>query len=216
MGLSVVSGAVLVAVGVTGEGRRRILGLSTSVSEAEVHWRTFLQSLLKRGLHGVELISSDDHSGLRAALKSCFPAVPWNRCQFHLQQNAQGYVPKVGMRKEVARDIRTIFRAPNRQEGDRYLKIVIEKYSKTAPKLSDWMEKNIPEGLEVFQVPYTYQRFLRTTNMVERQMKEIKRRTRVAMVFPNEKSLLRLVSAILMEVDEQWQQGKRYLPVESE
>jgi putative transposase len=216
MGVSVVSGAVLVTVGVTTEGKRRILGVSTSVSEAEVHWRTFLQSLLKRGLHGVELISSDDHSGLRAAMKSCFPGVPWNRCQFHLQQNAQGYVPKVGMRKEVARDIRTIFRAPSRQEADRYLNIAIEKYRKTAPKLSDWMEKNIPEGLEVFQVPYAYQRFLRTTNMVERQMKEIKRRTRVAMVFPNEKSLLRLVSAILMEVDEQWQQGKRYLPVESE
>jgi len=216
MGVSVVSGAVLVAVGVTSEGRRRILGVSSSVSEAEVHWRTFLQSLSKRGLHGVQLISSDDHSGLRAALKSCFPGVPWQRCQFHLQQNAQGYVPKVGMRKEVARDIRTIFRAPNRQEADRYLKIAIEKYGKTAPKLSDWMEKNIPEGLEVFQVPYAYQRFLRTNNMVERQMKEIKRRTRVAMVFPNEKSLLRLVSAILMEVDEQWQQGKRYLPVESE
>ena len=175
-----------------------------------------MQSLLKRGLHGVELISSDDHSGLRAALKACFPGVPWQRCQFHLQQNAQSYVPKVGVRKEVARDIRTIFRAPDRQEADRYLKIAIEKYHKTAPKLSDWMEKNIPEGLEVFQVPYAYQRFLRTTNMVERQMKEIKRRTRVAMVFPNEKSLLRLVSAILMEVDEQWQQGKRYLPTESE
>jgi putative transposase len=120
------------------------------------------------------------------------------------------------MRKEVARDIRTIFRAPNRQEADRYSKIAIEKYRKTTPKLSDWMEKKIPEGLEVFQVRYAYQRFLRTINMVERQMKETKRRTRVAMVFPNEKSLLRLVSAILMEVAEQWQQGKRCLPVESE
>ncbi len=190
--------------------------MSTSVNEAEVHWRTFLQSLLKQGHHGVQLISSDDHSGLRATLKACFSGVAWQRCQFHLQQNAQAYVPKMGMRKEVARDIRMIFRAPNREEADRYMKIGIEKYRKTAPKLSDWMEKNISEGLEVFQVPYSYQRFLRTTNMVERQMKEIKRRTRVAIVFPNEKSLLRLVSAILMEVDEQWQQGKRYLPAESE
>lgn len=177
MGVSVVSGAVLVAVGVTPAGRRRILGVSSSVSEAEVHWRTFLQSPLKRGLHGVELISSDDHSVLRAVLKECFPGVLWQRCQFHLQQNAQAYLPRVGMRKEVARDIRTIFLAPDRQEADRYLTIAIEKYHKTAPKLSEWMEKNIPEGLEVFQVPYAYQRFLRTTNMVERQMKEIKRRT---------------------------------------
>ena len=94
--------------------------------------------------------------------------------------------PKVGMRKEVSRDIRTTFRAPSRQEADRYLKIAIEKYRTTASKLSDWMEKNIPEGLEVYQVPISCRRFLRTTKMVERQMKEIKRRTRVAMVFPNE------------------------------
>jgi putative transposase len=109
----------------------------------------------------------------------------------------------VGMRKEVARDIRTIFRPPNREKVDQYLKIAIEKHNKTVPKLSEWMEKNIHEELEEFQVPYAYQRFLPTTKMVERQMKEIKRRTLWAMVFPNEKSLLRLVSAILIEVDEQ-------------
>ena len=114
------------------------------------------------------------------------------------------------------REIGTIFRAPNRQEADRYLEIAIKKYRKTAPKLLDWMEQYIPEGLEIFQAPYDYQRLFQTINMVERQIEENKRRTRVAMVFPNEKSVLRLVSAIFMEVDEQWQKGKRYLPTEAE
>lgn len=132
-GVPVISGAVLVAVGVTSEGRRMILGVSSSVTAAEVRWRTFLQSLMKCGLHGIALVGSDDHSRLRAMLKSCFTGVAWNRCQFHLLQNAQAYVPEVGMRKAVACGIRTIFRAPSREEADRYLKIAIEKYHKTVP-----------------------------------------------------------------------------------
>lgn len=147
---------------------------------------------------------------------ACLPGAAWQRCQFHLQQNAQKYVPKVSMRREVAQDIRTVFNAPNRQEAERYLGLAVEKYREAATALAQWMEKNIPEGLSVFATPASHRRLLRTTNMLERQMKEIKRRTRVAMIFPNERSVLRLVSAILIEVDEQWQAGKRYLPAESD
>ena len=111
-GGSVVDCAVLIAMGVTPNGRRSILGVSVSLSEAEVHWRAFLKSLSDRGLHGVRLIVSDDHAGLGQARRACFPGVPWQRCQFHLLQNALAYVPKLPMRREIARDLRSIFHAP--------------------------------------------------------------------------------------------------------
>ena len=193
---SVVPCAVLIATGVLADGRRSILGVEVSISEAEVHWREFLLSLKKRGMHGVKLVTSDDHSGLRAALQSSLAGVPWQRCQVHLQRNASAYVPKVEMRERVATDIRNIFNAPNREEADRLLGKTIEKYSKTARRLALRMEENIPDGLAVFAMPETHRRRLRTTNMVERQNREIKRRTRVSGPFPNEASLLRRVSAI--------------------
>ena len=105
-GGQVVSCAVLVAVGVLGDGRRSVLGVSVALSEAEVHWREFLSSLMERGLHGVRLVVSDDHEGLKKARRAVLPSVPWQRCQFHLQQNAGHYVPRVAMRREVAAAIR--------------------------------------------------------------------------------------------------------------
>jgi transposase-like protein len=215
-GGSVVDCAVLVAVGVLPNGKRTVLGVSAKLSEAEVHWREFLQSLVDRGLHGVELITSDAHEGLKAARKGVFPGVPWQRCQFHLQQNAVAYVPKVDMRSEVAADLRGVFNAPDQAEAERLLKMSVEKYRNSAPKLADWMERNVPEGLSVFTRPPAHRRRLRTSNMLERLNKEIHRRTRVATLFPNEASLLRLVSAVLAEVDEEWQTGKCYLNTETD
>lgn len=206
--------AVLLAVGILPDGKRTVLGVSVSLSEAEVHWREFLSSLCERGLYGVEFIVSDDHAGLKQARKACFPGVLWQRCQFHLQQNALHYVPKVAMRKQVAADLRTIFDAPDRPEADRRMRIVVKKYTKTAPDLATWIENNIPEGLAVMELPASQRRRLRTSNMLERLSQEIKRRTRVATLFPNEASLLRLVSAVLIEVSEEWETGKAYLRVE--
>ncbi len=211
----VLSCAVLIATGVMEDGKRTVLGTSVSLSEAEIHWRTFLLDLKKRGLHGVEMITSDDHSGLKAALRSVFPSVPWQRCQVHLQRNAVPYVPKMDMRKKVSNDIRNIFNAPNRIEAERLLELSIEKYKESASKLSTWMETNIPEGFTVFFLPENQRKKLRSTNMVERLNREIKRRTRVATLFPNESSLLRLVSAILSETSEEWETGKRYLSIGS-
>ncbi|MCP4399206.1 MAG: IS256 family transposase, partial [bacterium] len=214
---SVVSCAVLVATGVLADGRRSVLGTTVSVSEAEIHWRDFLLSLKKRGMHGVKLITSDDHSGLRAALESSMAGIPWQRCQVHLQRNAAAYVPKVEMRETVAADLRSIFNAPDREEADRLLAKIVEKYSEKAGRLAVWMEENIPEGLTVFAVPEKHRRRLRTSNMVERQNREIKRRTRVSGLFPNEASLLRLVSAILMEVSEEWESAdKAYLKLKAD
>ena len=112
----------------------------------------------------------------------------------------------------VADDLRLIFDAPNRTEADRQLKEVVEKYAKKAPSLSSWIEDAIAEGLSVFELPRRYRRRLRSTNLIEWLNKEIKRRTAVATLFPNELSLLRLVTAILVEVSEEWETGKRYLP----
>nr|NJM01655.1 IS256 family transposase [Desulfobacula sp.] len=206
--------AVLIATGVTPDGKRTILGVSVSLSEAEVHWREFLISLKKRGLHGVRMITSDNHTGLKAARESVFPSVPWQRCQTHLQQNAAPYVPKLSMRKEVANDIRSIFNSPNLTEAERMLEMAVERYKATASRLSSWMEMNIPEGLTVFMLPESQRKKLRSTNMVERLNKEIKRRTQVATLFPNEASLLRLVSSILVETSEEWETGRAYLTAE--
>ncbi|MCF8088859.1 MAG: transposase [Desulfotignum sp.] len=147
-------------------------------------------------------------------LRSVFPSVPWQRCQVHLQRNAVPYIPKMDMRKGVASDIRNIFNAPDQAEAQRLLDLSVEKYKKTASKLSVWMETNIPEGFTVFVLPENQRKKLRSTNMVERLNREIKRRTCVATLFPNEASLLRLVSAILSETSEEWETGKRYLPEE--
>jgi transposase-like protein len=212
----VMSCAVLIATGVMEDGRRTVLGTSVSLSEAEVHWRQFLLDLKRRGLHGLKMITSDDHAGLKAARESVFPSVPWQRCQVHMQRNAVPYVPKISMRKGVANDIRNIFNAPNLVEAERLLEMSVEKYKTTASRLSSWMEDNIIEGLTVFMLPENQRKKLRSTNMVERLNKEIKRRTRVATLFPNEASLLRLVSAILVETSEEWETGKRYLPMVEE
>lgn len=215
-GGTVISCAVLMAIGVNPSGHRAVLGCSVSLSEAEVHWREFLASLQTRGLHGVELIISDDHAGLGAALTSRFTSVPWQRCQFHLQRNAMAFVPRVEMRAEVAADLRAIFDSPDRTEAERRLQLGMEKYRTRAPRLSQWLETNLGEGLTVFACPRTHWRRLRTSNLVERLSQEIKRRTRVARLFPNEASLLRLVSAVLMEISEEWETEKIYLRMEND
>ena len=206
--------AILTAKGVGLDGKRHILGVSVSLSEREVHWRTFLQSLVNRGLRGIQLIISDDHGGLQAARKAVFGGIPWQRCQFHLQQNASAYVPRQDMLKEVAADIRTVFNAPDRQTADLFLARIVEKYETTASKLANWMENNLPEGLTVFDFPSDHRRKIRTINGLERINEEIRRRTRVVGIFPNEAACLRLVSALLMEKDEDWQTGRTYLRFE--
>ncbi len=202
--------AVLVASGITPEGERQVLGVSVSLSEHETHWKAFLKSLKDRGLNGMKLIISDDHEGLGAARRAVFGSIPWQRCQFHLQQNAGAYLPKQHMRLEVAADIRSMFNAPDRKTAEELLQAAIQKYAASAPRLSAWLEDNLSEGFSVFDFPLEHRRTIRTTNSLERINKEIRRRTRVVGVFPNEASCLRLVSALLMEISEEWQIGKRY------
>lgn len=207
----VIDCAVLVAVGVGPTGHRSVLGCSVSLSEAEVHWREFMTSLVSRGLTGVRMIVSDDHAGLKAARQSVFPSIPWQRCQFHLQQNAQAYVPQQAMKSQVASELRGIFHSSDEAAATELLRQFVVRYQKDAPELATWAETNVIEGLAVMSLPQGHRRLFRTTNMLERQNKEIKRRTRVATLFPNTESCLRLISAVLMEVSEGWETGRRYL-----
>lgn len=208
----VVTCALLVAVGITPDGRRTVLGLSVSLSEAEVHWRDFLGSLQARGLHGIQLLVSDDHAGIQNALAARLPGVNWQRCQFHLGQNLLDHLPPGVSQEEASSELRGVFNAPNRGEADRLLALMVKKYAPISSKLSRWLEANVPQGLTVFDFPVEHRRRLRTNNCLERLNREIKRRTRVATQFPNEASLLRLATAVLMETDEEWQSGRQYLP----
>ena len=206
--------AVLIAIGVRPDGKRAVLGLSVALSEAEVHWRAFLTSLQQRGLHAPGLLIGYAHQGLGAARQAVFPGVPWQRCQFHLQQNAQAYVPRLDQRALVAHQIRSVFDCPDRLTAQARLKELVAAHANTAPKLAAWLEENLPQGFAVFAFPRDHQRRLRTTNPLERVNKEIKRRTRVAGLFPNEAALLRLVTAILAETSDEWETGKIYLNME--
>ena len=206
--------AVLVASGINEQGKRSLLGVSVSAGESEPHWRSFFESLVARGLRGVRLVTSDDHSGMGAARRAVFGGVAWQRCQFHLQQNAQSYVPKEEMKKGVAARIRSIFAAPDLVTAQEQLRIAVKDYETSAPKLSRWLEQAIPEGLTVFALPEHQRRFLRTSNGLERVNKELRRRFRVVGAFVSEVSCLRLASAVLMEISDEWETGKIYLTTE--
>jgi transposase-like protein len=212
---AIVPCALLTAIGIGPDGKRSILGCSVQLSEAETHWRKFLERLVARGMHGVRLVVSDDHAGLKAARQAALAGVPWQRCQFHLMQNAMAHVPKVAMRAEVACDLRRVFDADEPSEAQRRLQDVVTRYQKTAPQLAAWLEENVPEALTVLRVPAAHRRWLRTTNGLERLNKEIKRRTRVATLFPNEASFLRLASAVLSEISDDWETERAYLTMEA-
>jgi len=208
---SVISMAILLAYGINPEGKREILGASASLSEAEIHWREFLKHLQSRGIHGIRLGISDDHPGLKSARMAVFPSLPWQRCQFHLAQNAQAYAPKQSMRLEIAEVMREIFNSPNIEMAREMARKGVEKYVKRAPEFSKWLEANIEEGLTVFQFPKEHWKKIRTSNGMERLNREIKRRTRVAVLFPNKESALRLVTGVILEIHEEWITGRQYL-----
>ncbi len=208
----VVSTATFIVTGVLEDGHRAILAVDSDVSENEVHWRRILTRLVERGMHGVRLVVSDSHDGLRAAREAALPGVPWQRCQMHLQQNAQAFVTKTSLKPEVAADIRSVFNARSLDEAKRILAEIVDKYAKTQSRLSAWMEDNIPEGLTVFSFPAAARQFLRTNNMEENLNKQIKQRTRLIPAFPNIDSLLRLVSAICVEISDDWETNNyRYM-----
>lgn len=208
--------AVLLAVGVSPGKQREILGVSVSLSEAEVHWREFLEGLSTRGMQGMKLIISDDHFGLKKARKKVFPSVPWQRCQFHMAQNAQSHIPKVSLRKTLGGVLKNIFNAPEKSDAITLKDRAIEKYKSIAPDWCEWLDQNLEEGLTIYKFPEVHWKRIRTTNGLERLNREIGRRTKVAALFPNKESCLRLVTAILEEIHEDWMAGRMYLSIPEE
>jgi len=160
-------------------------------------------------------VISDDHAGLGAARTAVFPAVPWQRCQFHLQQNAQAYVPRLDQRAAVAQAIRTVFDCPDRLTAQARLKEIVAAHAATAPKLAAWMEENLPQGLAIFAFPAPHQRRLRTSNPLERVNMELKRRTRGPACSPMKLPCSVWSGALLAEISEEWETGKTYLNMES-
>lgn len=208
---SVIDMAKLIAIGVSKSGKREILGISSRLSEAEIHWRGFFEDLQRRGPSGVKLFISDDHSGMGAARRAVFPSVRWQRCQFHMAQNAQSYAPKESMKKELGEAVRRIFHSCDHATAMEEKRKCIEKYKTSAPEFARWLENSIEEGLTCFAFPEAHRKKIRTVNMLERLNKEIRRRTRVATLFTNVASCERLITAVLQGVHEDWITGKRYL-----
>jgi putative transposase len=203
--------AILVAVGLNEKGQREILGVDTASSEAEANWRQFLEALASRGLTGVKLIISDDHAGLRKARQAIFPAIPWQRCIFHMAQNAQNKVPRNDMRKEIADAMRRIYGQETIEQARAVAKKTVENYRKKASDFSTWLETNYEDGLAFYAFKQESWRKIRTSNCLERLNKEIRRRTRVVGIFPNDASCIRLVGALLMEQNDEWTDGKVFL-----
>lgn len=205
--------SIFTAIGINEQGCREVLGISCELSEAEVHWRRFLEGLLSRGLVGVELIVSDDHAGLKKARQAVLPGTAWQRCYFHLAQNAQSYAPSMNARDEIAGVIRDIYGAPSKEEATARLKRAVAHYEEKMPRFSAWMEENCEEGFAFYDCPKPHWKRIRTNNTSERLNQEIKRRTSVARLFPNSESVLRVATAVIVEIHEEWISGRKYLQV---
>ena len=205
--------AVLSAIGVGLDERRHVLGLSVALSEAEVHWRAFLENLQARGLRGTTFIVSDDHAGLKAARRAVLGSATWQRCQFHLAQNAVQHGPNNNIKKRIGKQLRAVWNASSFQAAEAELAALVDSYSDKHPDFADWLENNIPQGLAVFTLPDAHQKRMRTSNGIERPIQqELKRRTSKVRVFPSLNSLERLSTAVLVEIDEKWEtETKAYI-----
>ncbi len=173
------------------------------LTEAEVHWREFLESLQARGMCGTTFIVSDDHAGLKAARRAVFGAATWQRCRFHLARNAVNHAPDRDTRERIGKQLRAVWNASSLQTAQAEPGTLVASYREKHPGFADWLENNIPEGLAVFSLPEAHRKRMRTSNGIERPIRqELKRRTVKVRVFPNLDSLLRLSTAVPVEIDE--------------
>jgi transposase-like protein len=209
----VVSIAAIIATGVNRDGRREILGLGLGPSEAATFWLGFLRGLQQRGLAGVKLVISDAHEGLKAAIRQVFKA-GWQRCRVHFMRNALAYVPK-GQHSMVAAAIRTVFAQETPQAASTAWRHVADQLRPRFPKLAALMDDAEADVLAYKAFPAAHWPKLHSTNPIERLNKEVKRRADVVGIFPNEASIVRLVGAILMEQNDEWQLQHRYLSLET-
>jgi len=213
-GGQVVSQGVLVAIGISAAGYREVLGVWVAESESEASWGAVFAELKERGLRGVRYVVSDDHQGMVRAIERHFQSVVWQRCQVHFVRNALALCSRQ-QRPMVLRLMKAVTEAPTREAAQAALALAVAELEKKAPKVARLLETSGEEILGVYALPEAHQKRMRTTNMLERQNQELKRRTRVVRVFPHEQSLLRLVAALLMETNQEWV-GRIYLHMEEE
>jgi len=206
----IVSRAILVALGIDWEGRRQVLAVEYANRESQSSWREFLLQLKERGLHGVQFVVSDDHPGLKAAIREVLPGVWWQRCYVHFLRNALDYLPRKAD-DDCLQELRWMYERRNVEEARRDLKQWLEKWNGKYPKLCGWVETNIEETWTFYRLPVAHHKHLKSTNLLERFNQEIKRRTLVVRIFPDEASCLRLVRAVAAEQHEEWMEGSRYL-----
>ena len=210
----VVSQAVVVAIGVTAEGVREVLGVEVGPSEDGAFWRRFLRGLVARGLTGVQLVVSDAHEGLRQAIAAVLHGASWQRCRVHFLRNALALVPK-GAQQLVAATIRTVFAQPTAEQAREQWRRVADGFRERWPRLAALMEEADPDVLAYLAFPPTHWRQIWSTNPLERLNKELKRRTHVVGIFPTPTAVVRLVGALLAEQHDEWQVGRRYFSAES-
>ena len=204
------SRAVQIAIGINWDGRREVLAVELANRETESSWRKFLEGLRQRGLHGVEFVVSDDHAGLRRAIQELLPEAAWQRCYVHFLRNALDYLPRKAD-DDCLTELRWLYDRQNLQEARRDLAAWLQKWQGKYPKLCDWVENNIEDTLAFYRLPREHHKHLKSTNMLERLNEELKRRTHVVRIFPNEASCLRLTRALAAETHEDWIEATRYL-----
>src|SRR3954470_11880664 len=207
------SQAVLVAIGINWEGRRNVLAVELAHRESLSSWRELLVSLRQRSLQGVEFVVSDDHAGLRRAIQEVLPEAVWQRCYVHFLRNALDYLPRKAD-DDCLQEVRWIYDRRDAQEARRDLAAWLTKWESRYPKLCAWVEENIEETLSFYRLPQQHHKNMKSTNMLERLMEEIKRRTLVVRIFPNVAACLRLVRALAVELDETWIEAMQYLNME--
>jgi transposase-like protein len=206
----IASRAVQIAIGINWDGQRQVLAVELANRESETSWKDFLVKLKARGLTGVEFVVSDDHAGLRKAIRETLTDAAWQRCYVHFLRNALDYLPRKAD-DDCLQELRWIYDRRDIQEANRDLAAWIGKWQGKYPKLVDWAENNIGETLSFYRLPRAHHKHLKSTNMLERLNEEIKRRTRVVRIFPNETSCLRLIRALCVETHETWLEDSRYL-----
>ena len=207
------SQAVFLAIGINWEGRRQLLGVALANRESASSWTTFVTGLKARGLHGVEFVVSDDHAGLKRAIRELLPEAVWQRCYVHFLRNALDYLPRKAD-DDCRQELRWLYDRRNLKEAQQDLQAWLKRWEKRYPKLTDWVEAHIGETLNFYSLPRQHHKHLKSTNMLERLNEEIKRRTRVVRIFPNAASCLRLVRALCAETHEGWLEDHRYLNME--
>jgi putative transposase len=207
------SQAVLIAIGINWEGRRNVLAVELAQRETACSWKELLVGLRKRSLQGVEFVVSDDHAGLRRAIQEVLPEAVWQRCYVHFLRNALDYLPRKAD-DDCLMELRWIYDRRNLEEARQDVGAWVGKWGQRYPKLCSWVEDNIEETLSFYRLPRQHHKNLKSTNMLERLMEEIKRRTLEVRIFPNASACLRLVRALAVEMHENWIEAMQYLNME--